>query len=188
MAQKPWPVQLGSFALLPEYQYARAQQQQLQLQPVYVGAVPVQRRRSAGWSAPRGGWLERAARLQQAQAVYGPRAAPHALLHTISDQALHRYRAHHWQDKADPEQMAALTARVERSAERLSAAVAQLCGSPKAGEGGEDGDEGGGAPSSAAGGTASADAIAALEAIASVLEEQLQRTAPSQDGRGAGWA
>ena len=179
MAQKPWPVQLGSFALLPEYQYAQ------QLQPVYVGAVPVQRRRSAGWSAPRGGWLERAARLQQAQAVYGPRAAPHALLHTISDQALHRYRAHHWQDKADPEQMAALTARVERSAERLSAAVAQLCGSPKAdGEGGEEG----GAPSSAAGGTASADAIAALEAIAAVLEEQLQRTAPSQDGRGAGWA
>ena len=183
MAQKPWPVQLGSFALLPEYQYAQ------QLQPVYVGAVPVQRRRSAGWSAPRGGWLERAARLQQAQAVYGPRAAPHALLHTISDQALHRYRAHHWQDKADPEQMAALTARVERSAERLSAAVAQLCGSPKAdGEGGEDDSEGGGAPSSAAGGAASADAIAALEAIAAVLEEQLQRTAPSQDGRGAGWA
>ena len=82
--------------------------------------------------------------------------------------------------------MAALTARVERSAERLSAAVAQLCGSPKAdGEGGEEG----GAPSSAAGGTASADAIAALEAIAAVLEEQLQRTTPSaQDGRGAGWA
>ena len=43
------------------------------------------------------------------------------------DPALHRSRARHWQDKAAPEQMAALTARVEASSPfRTAATVARL--------------------------------------------------------------
>lgn len=184
MAQKPWPVQMGSMALLPEHVYSRnqslaahpmlhptayahhpsayttahgafgahamamahhhpaAQAHAMAYQQAAMYAMHAQHpglqalagqplpARIVG-AHPREGWrgahhvLRRAAALPQPHVGHGE---PHALLHEISSQSLHRYRAYHWADKADPAELDAWAQRTAASAERLTAALLALIG------------------------------------------------------------
>jgi hypothetical protein len=151
MAQKPWPVQMGSFALLPEHRYS------LQMASLAAHHHPVAHGHAAYHPAlhaqhpallhaaygyhhngparvvgahPHEGWrgaqhvMRRAAQLPQPHVGHG---GPHALLNEISGQALHRYRAHHWVDKVDPSEIDARCAATLASAQRLATAVLALC-------------------------------------------------------------
>lgn len=151
MAQKPWPVQLGSMALLPENIYSLQASLGHHMPPGYahgyggvassnylapsyyphghMGLHPTTRRvvgaHHEGWRGAQH-VIQRATHLPQPH--IGP-GGPHALLNEISGQALHRYRAHHAaKDTVNLAEIDARCAATLASAQRLAAALLVLCG------------------------------------------------------------
>ena len=137
MAQKPWPAQMGSMALLPEqmlslqaslgYHWALAHAAPYNCYPTGFYT------RVAG-AHPHEGWrgahhvMRRASQLPQPHV--GP-SGPHALLNEISGQALHRYRACHSKtDAVTPGEIDARCAATLASAQRLTAALLAICAEP----------------------------------------------------------
>lgn len=146
MAQKPWPTQLGSMALLPEHMYSlqaslgNPASSYMYPTPPYIqtthpglhgyGHAAVRPAMRVVGAHPHEGWrgahhvVQRARQLPQPHV--GP-GGPHALLNEISGQALHRYRACHWENKADPAEVDERCAATLASAQRLTAALLALC-------------------------------------------------------------
>lgn len=152
MAQKPWPVQMGSMALLPEHicsmqsslgydwPLGQAASSYLTAPTMHyptghrttLGRVGLHPTRVVG-AHPHEGWrgahhvMRRARHLPQPHVGSG---GPHALMNAISSQALHRYRACHWTNKADPAEIDARCTATLASAQRLTAALLALLQQP----------------------------------------------------------